>query len=224
MRHLLFILFIFQVNIALAEERPADELGQKFLDAMGGAEAWKDAHYVHNWSVNWYPERREGPYTQEYWYDLQSPGWHITLKSAVIDLQLIYNQDAGRRVENGMTTTMTPDTLAGQITNWGYGIYRKIWLLAIDHPDLSLEADETGKLHFTLAGDYLGWMEFDETGAPLKHGVFRDRDDHFSYQPLRQFGEVFWVAGGTDNEGWRFEVLDFEVSKTAPVSFGPPEE
>lgn len=200
----------------------AKEKAARFLEVMGGAAAWKDVRYVHNWSVNWYPERREGPYTQEYWYDLQSPGWHITLKSAVVDLQLIYNDKAGRRVENGKATPMTPETLEGQITNWGFGIYRKIWLLANDNPELSLEEDKTGRVHFTLSEDYLGWVEFDKTGAPLKHGVFRDRDDHFSYQPLRQFGEVAWVAGGTDNQGWRFEVLDFEVSPTAPVDFGPP--
>lgn len=220
----LLILFFIIAAPAGAFADGAKEKAAKFLDAMGGAGAWKDARYVHNWSVNWFPERREGPYTQEYWYDLQHPGWHITLTSAVVDLQLIYNAKAGRRVEGGIVTPMTPEILAGQVTNWGYGIYRKIWLLANDHPDLVLEEDNQGRVHFTLAADYLGWIEFDGGGAPLKHGVFRDRDNHVSYQPLRQFGDVSWVAGGTDNEGWRFEVLDFEVSTTAPVDFGPQGE
>ncbi|MEE8258218.1 MAG: hypothetical protein V3R20_00855, partial [Sphingomonadales bacterium] len=121
-KSLLLLFFIIAAPVgAVADEAAAK--AAKFLEVMGGAAAWKDAHYVHNWSVNWYPERREGPYTQEYWYDLRKPGWHITLKSAAVDLQLIYNAEAGRRVENGIATPLEAEALAGQVTNWGYGIY-----------------------------------------------------------------------------------------------------
>ena len=223
MRHLLIILLLFSASTAVAEERPADDLGQKFLDAMGGAEVWKEAKFIRNWAVNWNPERRPGPYSHEYWFGLTEKKQHIELKSQWVDLRIAYDEKQGWRQEGDVLTIFDEEALAGWHHDWNTSLYRKIYLLAIGDPSLKLTTEDGKKVHFTYAGDYAGWIEIADDGAPVRLGGSRDNDRHVVFQPLVSFGPVSWPRGGADQSGWRFEILKVELADDAPVSFQPPE-
>jgi len=220
MRQLLFLVFtIFSLKQVQAEPAPGIDVGQSFLKAMGGAEVWREANFVHNWAVNWNPKVRPGPYSHDYWIGLDTMRQHITLKSQWVDLVVAYDDSQGWQRADGALTPMDAETLTGWQHDWETSLYRKIYLLAMDDPNLGLELDQDRVLHFSYAGEYLGWVEIGPDGAPTRLGGARDKARFVTFEPLASFGDIAWPAGGHDQTGWRFEIFKVELAKTAPVSF-----
>ena len=224
MMRLLGILFAFWASCGTVNAaNDADALGQQFLDVMGG-KAWANIRTVHNTAINHHPQSRL-PYIQEYWYDTNQPAHYVTINNHDLDRIRAYTTDGGWSIAEGNFSYFSEERLQREIVSWSRSLYRKIYLLASQNENLSLAIGEAGRLEFYYDGDFIGWFLLDEDGAPTRHGGTPASDNYTNFENLAQFGSVFWPQGGSDNDGWRFEMLSLEVSEAPPpVEYAAPVE
>lgn len=206
-----------------ASKAPAAEaavMAEKFLEAMGGRKAWAKATYVHSWAVNHHPQARL-PYTQEYWTDFRQPRTLNRLKNFDMNRLRGFNIDNGWGVSEGKVYKFEPERIANELKSWRQSIYGK--LMAIARRDKNVQYEwSNGRLNFRKAGVEFGWIELDANGAPKRYSGTA-QGSPVTFGPLVSFGNINWPKHGTEDGGWRFEMLAIELGYgPLPVSFELP--
>lgn len=200
----------------------AEEIADKLLNAMGGAEAWRNVRTVHNTAVNHHPQARL-PYIQEYWYFTEEPKHIVRINNHDMQRKRAYTTHGGWSLVEGELTPFSDERLQNEIQSWSRSLYRKFYLLANDAKRLEVSLGEGGRLEFRDNGAFIGWMIVDENGAPTRHGGTPAADIYTEFEELAQFGDVSWPKGGSDEIGWRFEMLSLKALNEEPaLSTEPP--
>ena len=216
------LLSIAALFIPIADADEAGQLGDRLLGALGGADAWREAAAVHNTAVNHHPQARL-PYIQEYWYFTETPRHVVKINNHDMQRMRSYTQTGGWSLVEGEVRPFSDERLANELSSWNRSLYRKLYLLASDSPDLSLSLGDDGSLEFYESGQFAGWITIASDGAPLRHGGSRDRNVYTDFDELVTFGQVRWPSAGQDETGWRFEMLSIELLEEEPeISTEPP--
>ena len=223
---MLRILIVVAASLAATLAHAAEDAAakaEKLLNAMGGAEAWKNVRTVHNKAVNHHPQARIA-YIQEYWYNTHEPSHYTTLQNFDIDRARAYTLDGGWSLTETSLTPFSEERLQSEIQSWSRSLYRKFYLMARNDPGLEVRLGEGGRLEFLYEGDFIGWMLIDENGAPTRHGGTPATDSFTDFDPPVAFGPINWPRGGRDESGWDFEMLSLRVSSgPIPKDFSMPE-
>ena len=160
--------------MSVAQANPAQDLAEKMLAALGGAEAWRDAAVVHPTAVNHHPQARL-PYIQEYWYFTKAPRHVVKINNHDMQRMRSYTEAGGWSIVEGDVRPFSEERLSREILSWQQSIWHKMSLLAKGSADLRLTMADDGSVEFYESGQFIGWIEIGEDGAPRRHGGIEDR-------------------------------------------------
>lgn len=220
-RCILSILVLMAGAHAQAAES-AEQIAQKLLDAMGGANVWRNVRTVHNIAVNHRPQARL-PYIQEYWYFTKEPKHIVKINNHDMQRMRAYTTGGGWSIAEGELTQFSGERMQREIQSWSQSLYRKFYLLANDSERLDVRLGDSGRLEFRDNGVFIGWIIVGDDGAPARHGGTPASDVYTDFDALMQFGDIYWPKGGSDEAGWRFEMLSIEALTKEPLlSTDPP--
>lgn len=210
----LFYIFVISAPLAAQSDKKKDitrDQAMVMLNAMGGADAWKQVRTVHSIAVNHHPDARL-PYVQEYWYDTQEPKHFTMLTNYDLKRKRGYDVNGGWSVTEGTTKPFDEQRLKRELNSWRRSLYRKIYLLASDPASLQIDHGVEGRLEFSHAGSFIGWVKLNADGEPIRHGGNESSTDYTDFDELERFGPIFWPKSGRDPQGWDFEILSVGVS------------
>lgn len=207
MRCLLSLLTVLCLPVTAAADRAVVE---RLLAAVGGADAWREATWVHTWAVNHHPQARL-PYTQEGWIRLDRPAHRLHLCNFDMQRARAYTSAGGWGVSEGRLYDFDAQRLAEELAGWENILYRKLRLLAENAAATEVRVADD-RVHVTHDKRYLGWIGVDPaSGDIVAAGREADDSDITRFGPMTDFGAVRWMTSGRQAGGWGFETMVFEL-------------
>lgn len=206
-----------------AADDAASRAIDRYLEAMGGREAWAEAKGEYVLAVTSDP-RRPLPYTFELCWDFSQPR---TAERARLQSR---TQLRGYASGDGWSFGRDAGTPEGTLRDWSAeesATNENLWRAAFEVVTHRLAARDPELSVRSGKGEWAGWIEFDERGTPIAR-LLTDEDgspqryrrlvDDTSivFGPLVDRGAIRFPKHGAFDPGASFEVIAIELSADAP--------
>ena len=191
------LLFLF-CPTAVADSDPGREAADRLVAAMGGAEAWSEAHGLVIRAQHWEAEL-DAPYDNLIQMSLDEPRMRFEGDSSTMKRRRAVVGDRGWRVsEVRELGPMTAEQVAGDLRWWEAHAYRTIGRLARQDATLTPRLAADGRLElYRPDGVRLVWYRLNAVGEPVAFGAW-DNESGTVFGPLVEreggIGLPAWVA------------------------------
>ncbi len=213
-------------TFAMAQEKtPAspEKLAETLLAAMGGREAWSSVAFVHVEAVHDDLDIAE-PFVNRIWNDFSEPRVRFSAENSHFKRARWIAKGAGARETNaGGPVPMTEAQHESDRAWWEANVYRTLHRIARRDPTLRFRTVGASRLE-VLRPDatVLNWFVLNQKGEPMLFGTGGDTLGT-AFGPLTRSGDLRYPKWGARADGsWRYEIVRFEASSTAPTGAFPP--
>lgn len=212
-------------NPIQAQETSVEEEVEKLLEAVGGRDAWADAHGFIMYEVL-YSANQDLPVYRQYWIDFKQPRIQYTSKGQGFFNRYVLNVDHGWSSMDGEIEDWEAGMVGGFSHFWRGIPTRVFHMLASNDPSIRAELRDDQVIDIYHNGERVVWIATDPEGKPVAYGrEDRHTETHFLGE-LKTYGDVkLWDTATEPGGLWEVVMIDYELLK-APhtISYERPTE
>lgn len=202
---------------AYADPDPGRAAADRLVAAMGGAEAWSQAHGLVIRARHW-EQQLEAPYENLIQMSLDEPLMRFEGDNATMKRRRAIANGAGWRVsELRELGPMTPEQVADDLKWWEAHAYRNIGRLARKDPTLTPRLAADGRLElYRPDGVRLMWYRLNMAGEPVGFGTWESEQGSIFGPLVDRGGGIKLPAWATSADGSFRAVLVEAAALPAP--------